>query len=166
MLVFPISDTEPNGCRFEPLENGTVCLRFWREGKALNTYTVVSEPKNDAYVLLESFVSGGSFAEYLRESMIRFQGKVCLYLRPQAYRFPLPCPDGRGEPIELSERGREGFRYSETLCCLWRIADGGYAELADSSRSLREKMRIAEACGVPLMIADEETLAAAVSEHT
>ena len=165
MLVFPISESAPTGCRFEQPEDGTHCLRFRCENQNLHAYSVVTEPQEDAYVLLDSFISGGSFSEYLVESMERFASRICLYLRPQAMRFPLPCPDGRGEVLGLEELDHNGFQYSETLCCLWRICtDGGtYIELTDSDRSLREKFQIAEACGVPLLIAEEDTLAKVIS---
>ena len=159
MLAFPIAEEGEAFCRFQTLPDGTAFLLFRQDGRDRRDLVVVTEPEREQYVLLDSFLSGGSFREYLADSMERYQGRICLYLRAQAYRFPLPCPDGRGQPIPITEQ-EHGFQYSEALCCLWRISlqPDPVVELSDSERSLREKYRIAQALGVPLLIAAERTL--------
>ncbi len=159
MLAFPIAEEAATGCRFMRLEDGSVCLRFRQNGSERRDLTVVTAPEREEYALLDSFLSGGVFREYLAQSMERFRGRVCLYLRPQAYHFPLPCPDGLGETIPLCE-SETGFRYSTALCCLWRVLPypAPRMELSDCSRSLRDKYRVAEALGVPLLIAEKQTL--------
>ena len=158
MLVFPLTEEGATGCRFQKLEDGSSFLLFRQDGRLSRDLTVVTEPEREQYALLDSFVSGGTFREYLEESMAKFQGRICLYLYPQAYRFSLPCPDGRGEAIDL--QAGDGLRYSEALCCLWRVTlfPEVCMELSDCERSLREKYRLAEMLGVPLLVAEPKTL--------
>ena len=160
MLVFPITDgAESDCCRFEELPDGAVCLRFRQLGAVRRDLTVVSEPEPGEYALLDSFISGGNYRGFLEESMERFNGRVCLWLRAQAYLFPLPCPSGIGTSIDLPH-DQSLFRYSESLLCLWRIefSAEGALELADCARSLRDKYRLAEKVGIPILIAEREIL--------
>lgn len=159
MFVFPIAVQAQTCCRFRNLDDGTVCLVFRQNGIVRRDLSVVTAPERDQYALIDSFVSGGSFREYLTDCMARFQGRVCLYLRPQAYRFSLPCRDGQGEPIALCDAETE-FCYSEALCCLWRVVPwpAPRVELSDCSRSLREKYRVADLLSVPLLIAEQAVL--------
>lgn len=162
MLVFPIESTRtdlPQHCRWEPLGEKTYCLRFFRGGKPLADPVVVTAPEQDQYALLDSAVSGGTFRGFLSDAMSQYKGRICLYLRAQARRFSLPCPDGLGTPLP-SDVDLAGFQFSDPLCAFWRIGSPGdpCLEIADGIRSLREKYRLAEELDIPYLIASRETL--------
>ena len=161
MLAFPIADSSiglSQYCCWEKLD-GVCCLRFFSNGKQLEKPVVATDPEREQYALLESMISGGTYREFLTDALERFDGRVCLYLRSQVLRFPLPCPDGVGKPLQ-AEGNLTDYQYSQALCSYWRIENSPKPSmtLADVGRAISDKYRIAEQMGVPYLIADPEIL--------
>lgn len=163
MLLFPIVTTEESKdtcCRFIPLSDNDYRLSFWQNGKERLDLRAATDPKENEYALLDSAVSGGMFHDFLSDAMDRFNGRVCLYLRPIARRFSLPCPDGVGNALSPCEQSGGSYSYSDALCCLWRISclPEPYIDLTDSSFTMHKKYEIAKSCGIPILILESAIL--------
>ncbi|MBQ7565733.1 MAG: hypothetical protein IJT18_01315 [Oscillospiraceae bacterium] len=97
-------------------------------------------------MILDGAVSGGSFTDCLRQS-----AADCLLLRRVCMGFRLPCLDGQGAELDGIF---QGGAYSETLCTNWKWSDRPEYDLIlyDDDASLTEKRRIAEECGIRILI--------------
>ncbi len=106
-------------------------------------------------MLISTAVSGGSLEERLLEALDRCPD-LALDLERLRRRFPLPCPDGQGEPISREEleallrRGAETQFSRELMCRAFPAAEGedGAFILFDDRETLREKVRLAASLGV------------------
>ena len=105
--------------------------------------------------LIDSFISGGSFREYLMAEVSGSKEPICLYLRRGAAGFRLPCTDGQG--TELTERFTGGS-YCKLMCENYLWHDQGKYDLIlyDDEDSLREKEKIAENCGIAYLLIDSD----------
>lgn len=111
----------------------------------------------DSHILIESAISGGTYQTYLQDMMFQFDNKVCLYLNPVAHRFALPCYDGQGVPLTEAEATEiiPNTKYSAALCCNWYFRpEPPTMFLVDTDFSLRKKVEVAEAVGVPFLYAE------------
>lgn len=112
----------------------------------------------NAVVLIHAAVSGGSFAEYLRETAATrgTPGRLALDLERLRMDFPLPAPTGQGEPLtaeslsRLLERESPAVFFSQELCARYftYTRDGAHRfVLYDDAGTLRQKLRIGTALG-------------------
>lgn len=111
-----------------------------------------------ASVIIGTAISGGSFSERLREAVQRWGGGNRLALDVERLRmdFPLPCPAGMGTP--LSQKELEALLedaspfFSQELCARYfsysRNGQGRFV-LFDDPDTLRQKLRIGTALGIP-----------------
>jgi hypothetical protein len=106
-------------------------------------------------MLVSTALSGGSLEERLRQALKRCPD-LALDLERLRRRFPLPCPDGQGEPISREEleallrRGAETQFSRELMCRAFPVAEGEDSAyiLYDDRGTLREKVRLAASLGV------------------
>jgi hypothetical protein len=106
-------------------------------------------------MLVSTALSGGSLEERLRQALKRCPD-LALDLERLRRRFPLPCPDGQGEPISREElegylrRGAKAQFSRELMCKAFPLEDGEDSAfvLFDDRETLTEKVRLAEALGV------------------
>lgn len=111
-----------------------------------------------ASVIIGTAVSGGSFSERLREAVRRWGGGARLALDAERLRmdFPLPCPAGVGSPLSREEletllEDASPF-FSQELCAryfTYRKENQGRFVLFDDPETLRQKLRIGAALGIP-----------------
>lgn len=107
-----------------------------------------------AKVLICSAISGGKLTDYLAQRAEAYPGRVVLELRRLRMAFPLPCPDGAGEPVEpgtLEEilKASPAY-YSESLGCNYVTCREGEQMkflLYDTPGTLRRKLTLAEELG-------------------
>ena len=111
-----------------------------------------------AAALIGTAVSGGSFADYLRESAQRLGGASRMALDVERLRmdFRLPAPSGRGEPLTaqalaaLMERESPQIFFSQDLCARYfTYTREGQAHfvLFDDAGTLRQKLQTGTALG-------------------
>ena len=106
-------------------------------------------------LLISSAVSGGSLEERLRGALAKCPD-LALDLERLCRRFPLPCPDGQGEPISREElegylrRGAAVQFSRELMCKAFPLEDGEKSQyiLFDDRETLAEKVRLAASRGV------------------
>lgn len=116
------------------------------------------EPGFRAAVIIGTAVSGGSLSERLREAVQRWGSGNRLALDVERVRmdFPLPCPAGVGTPLSQKEletllENASPF-FSQELCARYfsYSQDGqGRFVLFDDAETLRQKLRIGTALGIP-----------------
>ena len=108
--------------------------------------------------LLCTALSGGSFRRRLEETVERYgANRVALDLQRLCMRFPLPCPEGEGEPL-TQEAFSDLFRqltpsvfYSSDLCARYfTYSQNGkhFFVLFDDADTLLQKVRIGQELGV------------------
>ena len=107
-----------------------------------------------AKVLICSAISGGKLTDYLTQRSEAYPGRADLELRRVRMAFPLPCPDGEGEPVEalaLEEILKTSpAYYSESLGCNYVTCREGEAVrfiLYDTPGTLRRKLELARELG-------------------
>lgn len=111
-----------------------------------------------AVTLISGAVSGGSYADYLREAAGRqgSAGHLALDLERLRMDFRLPALTGRGSPLsaqalkELMERESPAVFFSPELCARYftYARDGqSHFVLFDDAETLKQKMRTATALG-------------------
>ncbi len=117
------------------------------------------------FFLTDCAVSGGRLADFLQNALQAAEGRLCIRLAPVYMAFPLPCPSGIGRPLTAAElsllHGDAPCQFSKDLCTeYFTCLQEGQAQvvLFDSLRSLREKYRIAAACGVPMVLIEDPAL--------
>ena len=143
------------GGRSSPLEILRFCDALLRRGITPILPEESWVPGCGGTMLISSAVSGGSLEERLREALAKCPD-LALDLERLRHRFPLPCPDGQGEPI--SQEALDGYlrrgaavQFSrELMCKAFPVADGENSAfiLFDDRETLAEKVRLAEALGV------------------
>jgi len=112
----------------------------------------------NAVTLIDGAVSGGNFADHLREEAARQggAGQLALDLARLRMDFPLPCPTGLGKPLTaqelaaLMEREAPSVFFSQELCARYftYTRDGqGHFVLFDDAGTLRQKLRTGAALG-------------------
>lgn len=117
-----------------------------------------AESAPGATVLLCTAVSGGSFSQYLQESVTRSGGAGQLALDVQRLRmdFRLPARTGEGEPLtgealaELMEREAPPVFFSQDLCARYftYTRDGEtHFVLFDDADTLNQKLRLGAGMG-------------------
>ena len=110
-----------------------------------------------AGIMISSQLSGGTFSRRLREALGRWGRQITLLVECVPWRFPLPCPPGREEPLESEQLKRMLSRqprvwFSESLCAQYftcMAADGPWLVLFDNGGSIRRKLELAAQLGIP-----------------
>ena len=110
-------------------------------------------------------VSGGTLEDYLRRAMAETGGRLCPILHPVYMDFPLPCPDGIGNPltVQMLKNRYNGAPcyFSRSLCTEYftYVKDGqAHVTLYDSLRSLREKAALLKRLGIPAVVVEDPKL--------
>jgi len=101
-----------------------------------------------AGVLISSAISGGTMNERVQEAAAANPRRCWLMLEPMATEFPLPCPDGIGKEITITDYGNSF--YSEALCCMYtHFATEQRAGFIvwDTEQTLLRKMELAKNAG-------------------
>ena len=114
------------------------------------------------YSLAECAVSGGNLRSCILDLMKITEGRLCLSIRFYQADFLLPATDGNGQELEqlhLTQlmKGRQS-RYSPSLCAnyfTYLDGDNLHAVLFDTEKSILEKYKAAEACGVKLVFTED-----------
>ena len=110
-------------------------------------------------------VSGGTLSEGLRALLRAAEGRLCVRIAPVYWDFPLPCPDGAGERLTAPQlqalRENAPCHVSEALCveyftCLRQ--NQAHVVLYDTEETLKRKLKIADQCGVPYALVEDDTL--------
>ena len=100
--------------------------------------------------LVNTAVSGGSFAQYLREAARGGGGRLALDVERLRMDFSLPARNGRGRPLtagelrELLDRESPAVFFSQDLCARYftYTRDGEtHFVLFDDADTLRQKLR-------------------------
>lgn len=113
-------------------------------------------PENPVYISAQ--LSGGTLRARLEEALARYADRLWLLAEPLSMCFSLPCPSGIGtalSPEEAARVAQEPFCLSQAFCCEYapvRMEKGYTLCLCDTPRSVREKLRLAEECGVPYVL--------------
>lgn len=111
-----------------------------------------------AVTLISGAVSGGSYADYLRETAARRGGggRLALDLERLRMDFRLPAPTGQGEPLsaqalkQLMEQESPAVFFSPELCARYFTysRDGeSHFVLFDDAETLKQKLRTGTALG-------------------
>ena len=112
----------------------------------------------NAIVIADTAISGGSLRDRFGALLRRYPGRVAADLRPVSRDFLLPAADPEGVPLSADERdalcartGAQTF-FSRELCARYFTymdsAANGHFVLFDDADTLREKCRCLEAVGV------------------
>lgn len=116
-------------------------------------------------VLISSALSGGSLAQRLEESIMRFGGPehITLALRRVAEDFFLPSPTGSGRPMSREELSRDlaqrapSVFFSNELCARYYTymsrESGAHFILFDDAMSIRKKLQVAQSKGISRAVA-------------
>ena len=111
-------------------------------------------PGCDGAALCSTALSGGSFQDRVSEALTAYGG-VALDLERTRRAFPLPCPDGEGQPLSaadfdaLKSQGGEHF-FTEALQCqsfLAETAEGTRMVLYDDVDTVCRKTALAASLG-------------------
>ena len=103
-------------------------------------------------------LSGGDFAQRLREAMAQRTGPLGLDVQRLRMDFTLPARNGEGVPLSqadfqaLVEREDPAVFFSQELCARYfTYRKGGETRfvLFDDAETLRRKLRIARESGIP-----------------
>ena len=111
-----------------------------------------------AVTLLCSAISGGNYAQHLRQAAARRGDAHRMALDVQRLRmdFPLPCPSGEGKPLtaeelrRLMEQEQSSVFFSPDLCARYfTYAREGVAHfvLFDDADTMNQKVKIAASLG-------------------
>ena len=100
---------------------------------------LVAEPWRTAFpqagVLISSSISGGDLKSRFQKAAEDSPGRCWLLLERLSMAFPLPCPDGQGQPAEQPQA--EGF-YAESLGCRY-VHTPEQVILFDTDETLEQK---------------------------
>ena len=104
---------------------------------------LVAESWQDVFpkagVLISSSISGGNLKARFQQAAEVAQGRCWLLLERMSMSFPLPCPNGQGQPADPPRE--EGF-YAESLGCRY-IHSPDRAILFDTEETLEQKRNLA-----------------------
>ncbi len=96
-----------------------------------------------AGILISSSISGGDLRQRFRQAAEAAPNRCWLLLERLSMRFPLPCPDGQGQPAEQPEEA--GF-FAESLGCRY-VHQPGKVILFDTDETLAQKRQMAISAG-------------------
>lgn len=137
-----------------PAREGRLILADWPQASALSALQILAElgPQllvqeqwqkdlPQAGLLISAAISGGWLAQRFQELADR---QCWLTVEPLRHVFPLPCPDGQGQPfLELPE----GTVFdSQPLCCRY-LHQSDRVFLFDDEETLAQKRLLAKAYG-------------------
>lgn len=115
--------------------------------------------------LVRCAVSGGTLEEFLGKALEAAHGILCVRIAPVYMDFTLPCFSGAGALLTEEEAARlaqgKTRRFSQALCTDYFCYLAGetlHTVLADTPETLRKKLRMAEAAGVPYALAETEAV--------
>ena len=108
-----------------------------------------------AELMISTALSGGDLPSRLEEALARCP-QLCLDLERLCRSFPLPCPDGEGEPLTrqaLQGYLRRGLKPSfseELMCKAFHVEEKGETRfiLFDDRETLCRKVRLAASLGI------------------
>ncbi len=110
-------------------------------------------------------VSGGTLTAFLKSAMEFTQGRLCVRIAPVCMELTLPCPTGQGaaltEAQALALVKDRPQRFSPALCTNYVtfFQDGALrAILMDTPETLRKKLQLTEAAGVPYVLAEDDAV--------
>lgn len=111
-----------------------------------------------AAVLICTALSGGNLRQRLEECAQQFgRGRLALDLQRLRMSFPLPCPSGEGEPLdmrrldEMLEKEGNSVFYSSDLCAKYfTFTDNEKSQfvLFDDAGTIQRKLRIGQEMGI------------------
>ena len=111
------------------------------------------------FYLTDCAVSGGTLKTFLESALELSAGKLCLRLCPTAMEFSLPCRSGVGLPIaqprlqQLQSTCPRHFSPALVMEYLTFQENGQvHLVLFDTEETLRNKQRLAEQLGVPVLL--------------
>ncbi len=108
---------------------------------------LVAEPWRSAFpqagVLISSSISGGNLKARFQQAAEAAPGRCWLLLERMSLSFPLPCPDGQGEPVEQPQE--DGF-FTQSLGCRY-IHTPEKVILFDTDETLEQKRQWAMEAG-------------------
>lgn len=152
--------------RLPPLEQIASRLDepFARRGWALFVPERYASYAPHSRVMIPSALSGGSLQRRLEEALERFgESRVVLALEKRAEDFPLPSPDGSGQPLSpqeleaLTARLSPSVFFSGELCARYFTYMGGdgvaHFVLFDDGDTLRRKIEVARGLGIHTFLA-------------
>ena len=96
----------------------------------------------DAPLLISSAICGGEVRD--RFAFAAKERSCWLLIEPMRHKFPLPCPDAKGEAL-TSLPENTGF-FSQTLCCRYTHFPG-FVLLWDTEETLAQKLQLAKEAG-------------------
>lgn len=115
-------------------------------------------PAPSARVLISTAISGGSLQEMLQGVQNRYgAARIALDLERLMMDFPLPCPNGHGRPMPLSElqalqkrRDISTFYSRELAAQYFTYSQNGETHfvLFDNAQTLRQKLALGERLGI------------------
>lgn len=127
--------------------------------------TVFSSPDQlpPGTYLADCAVSGGTLADFLKKALEFSHKRLCVRMEMVFMDFTLPCPTGMGTPLTEAQaasllKSRTPY-FSQALHTNYVTFLEGqslHAVLADSSETLRRKLKLAESLGVPYALAESE----------
>ena len=126
--------------------------------------TVFRDPKDipSGFYLTDCAVSGGTLEAFLNTAMALSGGKLCIRLNLTAMDFTFPCQTGRGTPVtsaRIEQLKRDHpCHFSPALMTKYlSFLTGGelHAVLFDTEETLDQKLKLAEALGVPMALRSE-----------
>lgn len=117
-------------------------------------------------------VSGGTLTAFLKSAMELAQGRLCVRIAPVYMALTLPCPTGQGAALTkaralelIQDRPRI---FSPALCTNYTVffQDGDLcAILMDTAETLRKKLQLAEAAGIPYALAEDSGVYALLTQN-
>lgn len=111
----------------------------------------------NAKILISSQLSGGSLSARLQEALNRWGHRIALAVECTPWSFQLPCPSGRGTPLEdgqlqqLIANYNPRLWFSESLCTQYFTylkENQLHLTLFDNGASIRRKLELAARRGL------------------
>lgn len=126
-----------------------------------------------AQILVSSQLSGGRLSAQLQEAAARWGNRIALAVECTAWSFQLPCPSGRGSPLEedqlhqLMADHASRFWFSEALCTQYFTylrENRLHLVLFDNAASIRKKLALAARQGLSSAILSWDEVAPLAQE--
>ena len=151
----------PAGCRVPDSADAPVFCMDEAAGAGSVVGEAVWHEHAGADVSISSRLSGGTLQDRLAQAVDSCGGRLWLKIEPLCTRFPMPCPTGAGETITQEESLKiqdscPAF-FSPELCCMYcvQMAEDSVAmHLFDTPGTVSQKLRLANALGVPYAFGD------------
>ena len=112
--------------------------------------TLVSEAdalaRNPVWV--SSRLCGGTLEQRLSEAKTAYGDRLWLLIEPFRTLLPLPCPDGRGEEVDMIPDCV--LQDADAFCCKYCVVFSGKPKLflLDTEQTVRRKLALAERLGI------------------